>query len=99
MTKVRHTHSVAWFIDRDAVYGLLTCTAPEGADCRLACEDGCESWPCDHVLVDQGVCGAIEWVNSVGSTEEGYGGGDERPLRDGAVTFRWDGDGYLWEYV
>lgn len=92
-------HSVAWFIDRDTVYGRLTCTAPEGAPCRLICDDGCEEWPCPHELVDHGLCNAVEWVGSVGATEESYGGGDERPLRDGPVTFRWDGDGYLWEYV
>lgn len=38
------THFISWTHDQDCVRALATCTAPEGADCRLICPQGCESW-------------------------------------------------------
>ena len=95
-------HRVEWFIDSDTIYGNPICEAPEGADCRLACRYGCETWPCEHEdagLGDQGCCNALEWWAGYDSFIESYDGHDRRPLRDGPITVRWDGDGYVWTFT
>jgi hypothetical protein len=42
---------------------LVNCDAPEGAECRLMCADGCMDWVVgdhEHALVDAGYCLAAE---------------------------------------
>jgi len=47
-TDTRPVHFITWTHDQDCVQAQATCTAPEGADCRLICPEGCESWSIDH---------------------------------------------------
>ncbi len=51
MTDETPTHFISWTHDRDCVRARATCTAPEGADCRLTCHEGCEAWSIER---DQG---------------------------------------------
>jgi hypothetical protein len=102
MAEIETLHSVVWWLDHDTVWGQLLCSAPEGSNCRLICDKGCESWPCGcegHELVDYGKCNAAEWITDCGSLEEMYSGKDLRPLKDGPVEVTWEGDYYSWRYV
>lgn len=44
MTEPTQFHFIAWTHERDHINGQATCTAPEGADCRVTCTHGCEAW-------------------------------------------------------
>lgn len=90
-------HSIAWSIDRDSIVAKLTCTAPEGAPCRLTCPKGCPSWPCAHDLIDEGHCNGVEWIDATGAVDS-WGGIFEKPLKDGPIYLWWDGDCWLWRY-
>lgn len=96
---MRGTHQVKWYVD-DMAYGKLECLAPPGADCRLVCVEGCESWPCGdppHALMDNGVCNAVEWIDNTDLGECHTGG--EESIRNGVVTVEWDGDCWTWRYA
>lgn len=91
-------HSVSWWIDDDWIQGTMTCNATEGADCRLMCPEGCESWDVmdhEHPLVDQGKCNFVQWMEAEDMTEAHVG---SHALVDGFVTPEWDGDHYVWSY-
>lgn len=93
-------HKIEWFIEHEWVGASITCSAPEGADCRMSCPEGCEAWPCSHELADAGYCVAKEWFENADEGLEGLFNGDGRqPLRNGPVTFEWTGDWYVWDYV
>jgi hypothetical protein len=92
-----YAHRVEWRLDRDVVVGSLVCDAPEGADCRLVCKEGCESWPCGHDLEDNGCCNAVEWIDQYDLAECHWTNGSE-VVRDGPVHVWWDGDSWLWHY-
>lgn len=96
----RSHHHVHWVIEKEWITGVVTCAAPEGAECRLICAQGCESWPCDiegHSLVDSGACNAIEWLGMNAELAESYVG-DAHALTDGVIIPHWTGDGYTWSY-
>jgi len=38
------THEIVWILDDDVVSAEVVCHAETLADCRLTCEQGCESW-------------------------------------------------------
>lgn len=95
-TGAEPVHTIEWYIDRDSVYGAVTCTAVEGAPCRMSCPHGCPTWPCGHDLTDQGDCNAVEWFDNCGVIDS-YGG-DRRPLRSGPVEVVWNGDAWVWTY-
>ncbi|QLD10912.1 hypothetical protein [Microbacterium oleivorans] len=84
-----------------AIRPTLTCSAPEGASCRLHCGICEDYWQDDHdqhTLIDQGYCLAVEgWFDDPGVIFELYNGGTT-PLRSGPVVFSWDGDSTLWAY-
>lgn len=42
------SHKMHVTIDRFAVQFEVTCDEPEGAECRLACDEACESWLIEH---------------------------------------------------
>lgn len=92
-------HSVVWGIDRDDIYGTITCTAPVGADCRLGCPSGCES-VCDHDLTDMGECLAVTWINESGDTKEFYEAPNPHDVTNGPVIVRWDHkiESWVWRY-
>jgi hypothetical protein len=93
-------HRIAWTIEGDWITGKLTCSAHEGAACRLVCEQGCETWPCTgdgHKLVDNGSCNAAEWINETGP-EEAHGGDSPATLHDGPVDVWWSGTSWRWAY-
>lgn len=41
---IRARHHIEWEFDTDGVNARAVCTEPEGADCRIHCVHGCESW-------------------------------------------------------
>lgn len=95
----KHAHSVALELHDDWLTGTVTCHATEGADCRLMCMDGCESWSLtdhEHPLVDQGKCNFVEWVEAAGELLE-YHVGSHAPV-DGFIEIEWDDDHYVWSY-
>lgn len=95
-----HAHSVTWRIIDDWIEGRVTCHATEGADCRVQCLDGCESWSAvdhEHPLVDQGTCNFVEWMEAADSVTEAHVG--DHALVDGFIDPEWDDDHYVWSYV
>lgn len=97
---VTSDHQIEWFINYDTVQAVITCTAPAGAPCRLVCPEGCEELPCDHEPVDGGECYAVLWLNEQDpAIEEAYDGQDRRPLVNGPIIPKWNGDGYDWVYA
>lgn len=42
------THKMKFSLDRYGVNLELVCRSDEGADCRLVCPEGCESWTIEH---------------------------------------------------
>ncbi len=50
-----------------------------------------------HAMQHTDYCNYVTWMDE-GSAEELHLGGDE-PVRDGAVEFEWNGDGYEWRYA
>lgn len=50
-----------------------------------------------HAMRRTDYCNYVTWMEGGGSAEELHLGGDE-PVRDGAVEFEWNGDGYDWRY-
>jgi len=90
------THRVQWHIDRYGVRGSLVCDAPEGAECRMGCPSGCESWPCDHQPEDQGECQILPWIDN-SEVVDCYVG-ERAPVRDGPIVLEWTGEGYDWSY-
>jgi hypothetical protein len=90
-------HSVSWLLSDDWIEGTVTCHATEGADCRLDCPEGCESWDCvdhEHALVDSGHCLVVEWLENTGVLESHAG--NHAPI-DGFIEVEY-GDGYTWAY-
>lgn len=39
-----HLHVIVWEFDMDCVVQHVECRAAEDADCRLYCDEDCESW-------------------------------------------------------
>ena len=80
------------------------CDAPEGAPCRMWCdnpecqEDEASDEHGDHTLVDQGECGLISGLNADPSyIPEAYDG-PKVPLRPGFIELSADIDGVSWRY-
>ncbi len=78
------------------ISGHVSCTAEPGAQCRLGCPAGCESWPCDHGLVDTGSCNVVTWLEAEGVIDC-YDGGPTT-VRSGPITTWWD-EAYMWRYA
>lgn len=92
-------HSVTWTIDEGWIQGAATCHATEGADCRMVCPEGCESWSLtdhEHQLVDGGECNFVQWIEAEG-LQEAHAGRTES-LRDGFIDPEWSDDHYVWRY-
>jgi hypothetical protein len=92
-------HSVAWMLSEDYLQGVVTCHCVEGADCRLQCPEGCESWNItdhEHPLVDSGMCLVATWINETDVAE--CHTGRHAPV-DGFIEHEFDGDGFTWSYV
>ena len=84
------------------------CHEPAGADCRLACTQGCEEWGTldrhndgrithgDHVMRPVQYCNAVEFM--VDGTPEECGDDDQDMFEAVSfpITVRWDGDEYRW---
>ena len=93
-------HSVSWTIDQTRVQGTVTCHCAVGADCRMTCLEGCESWNVvDHVheLVDNGACLFVEWMEATDGVLEAHNG-PAQPLRDGFIDPDTSGDNWTWTY-
>lgn len=91
-------HSIAWMLDDDWLTGTVTCHAAEGADCRMMCPEGCESWDLidhEHTLVDAGKCNAVESLDANGVADSHVG--SHAPV-DGFITPEWDIDVWQWSY-
>lgn len=86
------------------LYGVgvdIVCDAPEGASCRMWCDEGCEfgtleHWE-NHTLRDQGYCTQTEgWFDE--EPLELYAG-PATELRSGPIDLIWDGDCFTWRYA
>lgn len=98
----------------DAASGLSAearCTAPKGADCRLVCDVGCETFVIErdaagnpwhiedeaplHRMHDAGHCNVVEYLNAEPADIPDLHQG--APVRISvAVTPVWEGDFYAW---
>jgi hypothetical protein len=92
------THTVQISGDRwnDRPALTFTCDAAEGADCRLTCPQGCDTWELpdhEHTLVDAGECLVVTWLQE---GDETYGGKDGALLASVPIEVEWTGGGYLW---
>lgn len=80
------------------------CDAPEGAPCRMWCDDpNCleeaREGHAEHLLRDQGECGAVGSLNAdPGFIPELYNG-PPAPLRSGSINLVQDCDGVSWSYA
>jgi hypothetical protein len=94
-------HHVAWTIDRHGIRGVVTCHAPEGAFCRLVCDQDCEEWAPDHEheLHDVGYCNVVEFITNGDSIEDAYIGPANETLCSGFIVPQWQGDWYGWSYA
>ncbi len=96
----RDFHNLRVSVENDYITAKFTCTAPEGAQCRLICTDSdCEYWTFDgtHPLIDGGRCGAKEWFEAVDWLEVHESTGHESLLYDGPVNAFWDGEEFQWQ--
>lgn len=79
----------------------VSCSAPEGAPCRLHCGICEDYWTDDHnshEMVDQGYCLATEgWFDDQMLVLEMYDG-EPQPIHSGAISIAFDGDGMTWSY-
>ena len=106
-------HFVQHFLQPgDYVRTEFTCTAPEGAPCRMvcqlcegecreACECECLDEPRTPDIVDYGECTQIIWLTEDYAPEERYNG-EKQPVRGPkpqAITLEWNGDNYYWNYA
>ncbi|UEJ83974.1 hypothetical protein Bra3105_06590 [Brachybacterium halotolerans subsp. kimchii] len=101
-TKPNYHHLTVTIAPLGDVHWSITCTAPEGAWCRVWCDEGCEH-PSDpghegHVMKDQGTCGIAPWFDDSSLIPEMYEG-IEQPLRSGPVSLHVSDDETSWEYV
>jgi hypothetical protein len=105
-------HKVTWEIDTEEITGAVTCKAQPGALCRLMCAEDCgsEVYPCYsedengeqtmHGLVGAGYCNAVtEFENTGERLEIHYDGKCQTVPRHGWAKVRWNGDGWVWEYL
>lgn len=98
MTERHRYHRIAFIIGGmgDGITAHVTCTAPDGATCRMNCPNGCE-YACDHEKVDMGECGQILWITEDNPID--YYVGPDTAVRDGDIELIWNGDGMDWKYV
>lgn len=79
----------------------VSCSAPEGAPCRLHCGICEDYWNDDHnahEMVDQGYClGTEGWFDDPSQILEMYDG-DAEPIHSGPIRLTFDGDGVTWSY-
>ena len=95
-------HKITWTHRSDYVTTEVTCTAQEGADCRMSCVGGCDSWELNdhaHALADQGHCNAVEWFVGFGDPVEFFAGPEGTPVHAGPVDVRWNGHDWEWDYT
>lgn len=80
----------------------VSCSAPEGAPCRLHCGICEDYWNDDHnshAMVDQGYClGTEGWFDDQSLILEMFDG-ETTPIRSGPISLTFDGDGMTWTYA
>lgn len=97
-------HEVHWTLRaQEGVAPKFTCSAPEGAPCRLTCPEGCEAWTLeghDHELIDGGECMLLPWLDNIGTADaiEAYVG-EPAPPTDGPVKLEYVEEWVEWSYV
>jgi hypothetical protein len=98
-------HFLEVVIERDYIHTSVVCRAVEGAECRMWCNNGCETHPTygeddepvKEDLFDQGTCLRTPYLEMV-AIEEAYVGPDNEPLRSGEIDLVWQGDWYGWQF-
>ena len=86
-------HSVTLVMDEGRLSARWECHASEGADCRLTCLEGCESWSFtdhEHKLEDSGECNVVTWLENLDLEESHVG---MQVIYQGPFEYEWD-DGY-----
>lgn len=101
LTESDNPHRVEVYIETGGGVDMeIVCDAPEGAPCRLWCDEGCESAGPDHgeihELRDFGYCLRTEgWLDEPFDAYSGV----RTELRSGPVLLEWEGDYYTWKYA
>lgn len=99
-----HLLTVTLNADGDLVH-KITCHAPEGALCRITCDDGCEEFEFEgheHLLIDSGECMPLVYLENYDENVREMYDGDVRPLTaDGPVTLNYHSGDYFvsWRYA
>ena len=84
-------HTIAWRIEHvGGVIAEVTCHEPEDAPCR--------NLPHDYRKPNDSGCNPILWIDNGEGWIEHYEG-PNAPLRDGPITFAWDGTDWTWTYT
>jgi hypothetical protein len=97
-------HTLSVTINRDRVELEVACHEPQGADCRLSCDnEGCgDVETCNDRgetchLSDSGDCQPCLHLNEDPSMIEEWHEAVVEPLTDGMpIVCTWDGGGYTW---
>jgi len=103
-------HSVTISLTEYGVVPKFTCHEPEGAMCRVTCQNGCGSWTPDHeektaaalgsdrkhklVPYEYG-CNFVEWMESCDPIGDAFVGTWEL-VTDNKVQIEYTGEGYQW---
>lgn len=90
-------HRIVWSISCAGVEGQLVCDADPDAWCRTYCTV-CDVDGCKHPRTRSTTCNYADWIDNGEGTIDLYLG-PQVPVRDGAVEFIWDGEGYCWRYA
>lgn len=95
-------HSIRFTIRPGGVVEAnITCTAPEGADCRKTCNECDEYCSCPRdTLVDGGECLPTVWLTETGEALQEFYEGPVTDLRSGPIVIVWNRseDSYEWAY-
>jgi len=98
-------HTMRVTLNDDTVILMPVCHEPEGADCRVACSEGCESFSYpdhEHKLDPVDWCNAVEYMNLAAEEYRSDNSKDdgEIALFDGMpIEVEWNGDCYVWAPV
>ncbi len=97
-------HTLSVTIDCDRLSTRVVCHEPEGAECRLSCDnEGCEDGDTcvdadrECHLSDSGDCQPSLYLNKDQTLILEWHEDVDEPLADGMpIVCTWDGDGYTW---
>lgn len=99
--ELQRGHHVEWWVCGDYIDAQFGCYEPPGADCRLLCPEGCESWDAadhEHPLAPAPECNALTFFNN-GDEPTDYYSGPNHLIENGPIEIEFDGEHYVWSYA